>query len=41
MSEILIGVSACLLGERIRYDAGHNRCRPLVDQSGFHEPGVR
>jgi hypothetical protein len=38
MSEILIGVSACLLGEQVRHDGGHRRngflleeLAPLVD----------
>src|SRR5215213_5484511 len=31
MSEILIGVSACLLGERVRYDAGHKRNAFLLE----------
>lgn len=29
-----IGVSACLLGERVRYDAGHKRDAWLVDELG-------
>jgi uncharacterized protein YbbK (DUF523 family)/uncharacterized protein YbgA (DUF1722 family) len=32
MSEILIGVSACLLGERVRYDGGHKRNAFLLDE---------
>jgi uncharacterized protein YbbK (DUF523 family) len=31
MSEILIGVSACLLGEQVRYDAGHKRNAFLLE----------
>ncbi len=30
-SEIRIGVSACLLGERVRHDSGHKRDRYLTD----------
>jgi uncharacterized protein YbbK (DUF523 family)/uncharacterized protein YbgA (DUF1722 family) len=32
MSEILIGVSACLLGEQVRYDGGHKRNAFLLEQ---------
>lgn len=31
-----LGVSACLLGERVRYDGGHRRDRWLVDVLGRH-----
>ena len=30
----LIGVSACLLGERVRYDGGHKLARSLLDRLG-------
>jgi uncharacterized protein YbbK (DUF523 family) len=31
---IKIGVSSCLLGEPVRYDGGHKRCRYLTDVLG-------
>ena len=36
MSEILIGVSACLLGEQVRYDGGHKRNAFLLEQLAPH-----
>jgi uncharacterized protein YbbK (DUF523 family) len=36
MNEILIGVSACLLGEQVRYDGGHKRNAVLLDKLAFH-----
>lgn len=36
MSEILIGVSACLLGERVRYDGGHKRNAFLLEELASH-----
>jgi uncharacterized protein YbbK (DUF523 family)/uncharacterized protein YbgA (DUF1722 family) len=36
MSEILIGVSACLLGEQVRYDGGHKRNAFLLEQLASH-----
>jgi uncharacterized protein YbbK (DUF523 family)/uncharacterized protein YbgA (DUF1722 family) len=36
MSEILIGVSACLLGEQVRYDGGHKRNAFLLDELASH-----
>jgi len=36
MSEILIGVSACLLGEQVRYDAGHKRNAFLLEELAPH-----
>jgi uncharacterized protein YbbK (DUF523 family)/uncharacterized protein YbgA (DUF1722 family) len=36
MSEILIGVSACLLGEQVRYDGGHRRSAFLLEQLAPH-----
>jgi predicted tellurium resistance membrane protein TerC len=36
MSEIQIGVSACLLGEQIRYDGGHKRNALLLDEMASH-----
>ena len=34
MEKIKIGVSACLLGERVRYDGGHKLDRLLIDALG-------
>jgi len=36
MSEILIGVSACLLGEHVRYDGGHKRNAFLLEELAPH-----
>jgi uncharacterized protein YbbK (DUF523 family)/uncharacterized protein YbgA (DUF1722 family) len=36
MSEIRIGVSACLLGEQVRYDGGHKRNAFLIEELGSH-----
>jgi len=36
MSEIQIGVSACLLGEQVRYDGGHKRNALLLDEMASH-----
>jgi len=36
MSEILIGVSACLLGEQVRYDGGHKRNAFLLEELATH-----
>jgi predicted tellurium resistance membrane protein TerC len=36
MSEIHIGVSACLLGEQVRYDGGHKRNALLLDEMASH-----
>jgi uncharacterized protein YbbK (DUF523 family)/uncharacterized protein YbgA (DUF1722 family) len=36
MSEILIGVSACLLGEQVRYDGGHKRNAFLIEELASH-----
>ena len=33
---IRIGISACLLGEEVRYDGGHKRDRYIVDTLGDH-----
>jgi uncharacterized protein YbbK (DUF523 family) len=33
---IRLGVSACLLGERVRYDGGHKRDDFLTDVLGHH-----
>lgn len=33
---IAIGVSACLLGERVRYDGGHKHDRYITDTLGAH-----
>lgn len=32
-----VAVSACLLGERCKYNGGSNRCAPLVDALAAHE----
>jgi hypothetical protein len=34
MGELLIGVSACLPGERVRYDGGHERNAFLLEELG-------
>jgi uncharacterized protein YbbK (DUF523 family)/uncharacterized protein YbgA (DUF1722 family) len=34
--EILVGVSACLLGEEVRYDGGHKRNAFLISELGRH-----
>ena len=36
MSEILIGVSACLLGEQVRHDGGHKRNAFLLEELAIH-----
>jgi hypothetical protein len=36
MSEILIGESACLLGEQVRHDAGHGRNGFLLEELAPH-----
>ena len=36
MGEILIGVSACLLGEQVRYDGGHKRNAFLLEELAPH-----
>ena len=36
MGEILIGVSACLLGEQVRYDGGHKRNAFLLEELARH-----
>jgi hypothetical protein len=36
LSEILIGVSACLLGEHVRYDGGHKRNAFLLEELASH-----
>ena len=36
MGEILIGVSACLLGEQVRYDGGHKRNAFLLQELARH-----
>jgi uncharacterized protein YbbK (DUF523 family)/uncharacterized protein YbgA (DUF1722 family) len=36
MSEILVGVSACLLGEEVRYDGGHKRNAFLLEELAPH-----
>ena len=37
---IRIGVSACLLGEKVRYDGGHKRDPYLVEIFGCYVSGV-
>ena len=34
MKKIKIGVSSCLLGERVRYDGGHKRNQTVIDLLG-------
>ena len=36
MSDVLIGVSACLLGEQVRYDGGHKRNAFLLEDLAPH-----
>jgi uncharacterized protein YbbK (DUF523 family)/uncharacterized protein YbgA (DUF1722 family) len=36
VNEILVGVSACLLGERVRYDGGHKRNAFLLEDLAPH-----
>lgn len=36
MEKIRIGISACLLGEKVRYDGGHSRDRYICDTLGFY-----
>ena len=36
MSDILIGVSACLLGEPVRFDGGHKRNTFLLEELAAH-----
>ncbi len=36
MSEIRLGVSACLVGERVRYDGGHKQNAFLLDELASH-----
>ena len=36
MSDVLIGVSACLLGEQVRYDGGHRRNAFLLEELAPH-----
>ncbi len=36
MRPLRVGVSACLLGERVRYDGDHRRNRFLVERLGRH-----
>ena len=32
----LIGVPSCLLGEQVRFNGGHSRCRFLTGELGSH-----
>jgi len=36
VSKPRLGISACLLGQRVRYDGGHKRDRFLTDTLGHH-----
>ena len=36
MAPVRVGVSSCLLGERVRYDGGHKRDRFLTEELGRH-----
>ena len=36
LGEVRLGVSACLLGARVRFDGGHKRNRYLIDELGRH-----
>ena len=36
MTAIRLGISACLLGEEVRFDGGHKRDRFLTDELGKH-----
>ena len=35
-----IGISSCLLGEQVRYNGRHSRCRFLTDELGAHADWV-
>ena len=35
-----IGVSSCLLGEQVRFNGGHSRCRFLTGELGAHADWV-
>ncbi|MCW2932662.1 MAG: hypothetical protein JWM19_3624 [Actinomycetia bacterium] len=35
-----VGVSSCLLGEPVRFNGGHSRCRFLADELGPYVDGV-
>jgi uncharacterized protein YbgA (DUF1722 family)/uncharacterized protein YbbK (DUF523 family) len=41
MRKLRIGISACLLGEKVRYDGGHKRDRFLTDVLGQYADWVR
>ena len=34
MAPVRVGISSCLLGERVRYDGGHKRDRFLTEELG-------
>jgi uncharacterized protein YbgA (DUF1722 family)/uncharacterized protein YbbK (DUF523 family) len=36
LGQLRLGVSACLLGARVRFDGGHKRNRYLIDELGAH-----
>jgi len=40
-TSIKIGVSACLLGEKVRYDGGHKHDRYITDTLGAISPSSR
>ncbi|MFH0788375.1 MAG: DUF523 domain-containing protein, partial [Pseudomonadota bacterium] len=35
-TKILLGISACLLGEKVRYDGGHKADRFIIETLGNH-----
>ncbi len=41
MTKVRIGISACLLGDEVRFDGGHKRDRFLADTLGPHVEWVR
>ena len=36
MEKIKIGISSCLLGEKVRYDGGHQHDRYVTDTLGIY-----
>jgi uncharacterized protein YbbK (DUF523 family) len=41
ITPVRIGISACLLGQQVRYDGGHKRDAFLVDTFGRYVEWVR
>ena len=39
--KIRLGISACLLGQNVRYDGGHKLDRYLTDTLGYDEPETK